>query len=487
MITEILTDLSFLEKGKPFPPDSEQERLRRYEENKLLFEDEHAQVYKTQFERIERIVGNFDKVVSYATIFNFQKLTTLKIADFVFGSSPTISVNGDEKQKLINKILMETDFFNKLYISAIDVSRYGDSVFQVAKSKNGRIRLYVTSPSLWFPVVDNGNIKEFLYHCFCRVYIIDSKKKIYGLKVQIHDPEDPSVCREQQYQLEGKPGRFRIGDKLTDDEEERIETELGVCPVFRVSNTPTSDRCFGIDDYSSIDSIVSELIVRVSQVSKVLDRFSSPAMTGPQSALTYNEELDRWELRMSDYYERNNESDPKPEMIVWDASLDANFKQIEILINQLYTISEMGSAVFGDLSHSAGNVASGTALRRLMISPLAKARRIANSYDRVIKEMLSVCAAVYGTKINPTEISIKWNDGLPNDPQEEAELMNTRTGGKATMSRFRALQLFDGMSDSDADKEIAQIDADDTAATMGSVPVNEPEVVVTDTGSAVDE
>ncbi len=478
MITEILTDLSFLEKGKPFPPDSERERLRRYEENKLLFEDEHAQVYKTQFERIERVVGNFDKVVSYATIFNFQKLTTLKIADFVFGTSPTISIDGDEKQKLINKILMETDFFNKLYISAIDVSRYGDSVFQIAKNKNGKVRLYVTSPDLWFPVVDNGNIKEFLYHCFCRTYIIDSEKKIYGLKVQIHDPEDPSVCREQQYRLEGKPGYFRIGDKLTDDEEERLEPELGVCPVFRVSNTPTSDRCFGIDDYSSIDSIVSELIVRVSQVSKVLDRFSSPAMTGPQSALTYNESLGRWELRMADYYERNNESDPKPEMIIWDASLDANFKHIEILINQLYTISEMGSAVFGDLSHSAGNVASGTALRRLMMSPLAKAKRIANSYDRIIKEMLSVCAAVYGETIEPSEISIKWNDGLPVDPLEEANLADVRTGGKATLSRRTAIKRLDSLSDKETDMELAEIENDEAAVNMGELPVNEPENVV---------
>ena len=200
-------------------------------------------------------------------------------------------------------------------------------------------------------------------------------------------------------------------------------------------------------------------------------------MTGPQSALTYNEEYGRWELRMADYYERNNESDPKPEMIVWDASLDANFKQIEILINQLYTISEMGSAVFGDLSNSAGNIASGTALRRLMMSPLAKARRVANSYDKPIKEMLSLCAAVYGENIPPEDISIKWNDGLPSDPLEEANLANIRTGGKATMSRRTAIKRLDSLSESDADAELAEIEQDEAEAGMGAVPINEPESV----------
>ncbi|MDD6488898.1 MAG: phage portal protein, partial [Clostridia bacterium] len=218
------------------------------------------------------------------------------------------------------------------------------------------------------------------------------------------------------------------------------------------------------------DSIVSELIVRVSQVSKVLDKFSSPAMTGPESALTYNDMLQRWELKMAEYYVRNNDTDPTPQFLTWDANMDANFKQIEFLVNQLYTISEMGSAVFGDLSHSAGNAASGTALRRLMMSPLAKARRIANSYDRVIKQIISACASIYGASIEPSEIGIVWNDGLPSDPTEEANVMNIRTGGKATISRWSAIRQLDGLSDSDTDAEIEMIEADETAETMGTAP-----------------
>ena len=69
MIT-ILTDLSFLERGKPWPPPSELKRLRTYSDHKKLFEDEHGEVYREQFGRIERVIGNFDRVVSYATVLN---------------------------------------------------------------------------------------------------------------------------------------------------------------------------------------------------------------------------------------------------------------------------------------------------------------------------------------------------------------------------------------------------------------------------------
>ena len=474
-MSKVLTNLSFLEKGKPFPPAAEFDRLERYKNNRLLFEDEHAEVYKEQFKRIERVIGNFNDIVSYGVVFNYQKLMSLKIADFVFGTPPDITVSDDKKQAVIEKIIFDTDFFNKLYMSVIDISRYGDSILQVSE-KNNKARLDVTSPQYWFPVVNNDNIKEFMYHVFAWKYIIDSEKKKYGLAVQIHKPDEPNVCEIHRYEYNGR----NIGNEISVTPKEQIEKTFSVCPIFTISNTPTSDSCFGIDDYASVDSIISELIIRVSQVCKVLDKFSSPSMSGPQSAMQFNQQSGQWELRMGDFFARTSSDDPEPKMITWDANMEANFKVIELLTNQLYTISEMGSAVFGDLSHSTGTVASGTALRRLMISPLAKARRISRQYDTTIKNIISLCAKIYGENIEPTEISIKWHDGLPSDPKEEAEIMNIRTGSKATLSRYTAIRRMDNLSDSDTDAEMKLIEADEINDTFGNVPVNEPESVVVD-------
>ena len=471
----MLTSLNFLQEGKAFPPKAEWKRLDRYRNNRLLFEDEHSEVYKEQFRRIERVIGNFEDVISYEVIFNFQKLMSLKIADFVCGDTPRITVS-DDRQTLIDKIVLDTDLFNKLYMSVIDLSRYGDSIMQVS-NKNGKAKIDVTSPKYWFPVVNTDNIKEFAYHTFAWRYIIDADNKQYGLAVQIHKPDEPRVCEYHRYELRGVKGEFLIGRELTASDDIEIETDFDICPVFVVSNVPTSDNPFGIDDYTSVDSIISELCVRVSQISKVLDKFSSPAMSGPSSCMEWDEASGSYRLRFGNFFPVND-GEQKPEMIVWDAGLDANFKAVEFLINQLYTISEMGSAVFGDISHSTGNVASGTALKRLMISPLAKARRIAGHYDRVLKQMLSLCASIYGMTIEPHEISIQWNDGLPSDPVEDANIINLRTGGKATMSRYTAIRRFDGLSDSDTDTELAEIESEEAAAGMGRSPVNEPESVI---------
>lgn len=475
----LLTSLRFLRQGQAFPPASERKRLERYRNNRLLFEGEHALVYREAFRRIERVIGNFEEVISYGVIFNYQKLMSLKTADFVCASPPRITVADDAKQKLIDKILQETDFYRKLYCSVLDISRYGDSVFQVSKGKDSKPELTVISPKYWFPVVDGDNIRKFAYHVFAWRYIINADRKQYGLAVQIHKPDEPGVCECHRYELRGQKGSFSVGKELTRKKEISLETEMNVCPVFVVSNVPTSDNPFGQDDYDSVDSIISELCVRVSQIEKVLDKFSNPTMAGSANLLERDEITGEYHFRYGNFVPLVD-GDAPPEMIVWNADMEANFKMIELLINQLYALSEMGSAAFGDLSHSAGNVTSGSALRRLMISPLAKARRIAMHYEKPIREMLSLCAAVDGVTIEPQEITVQWNDGLPADPMEEANILNLRTGGKATLSRYTALRRFDGMSDSDADEELAAIEQEDASIGMGNVPVNEPESVAVD-------
>lgn len=469
----MLTDLSFLERGKPFPPDCTKNRLKRYKENKELFEDKHENVYREQFRRIDRVIGNFSMVISYAVIANFQKLLSTKTADLVFGESPKISVSDDNIQAVLNQIVIDTQLWDKLYMSAIDASRYGDTVIMQTKTN-----VDVVSPTLWFPVVDQFNLRQFKYHVFCYPYLIDTERKQYGLKVQIHEPNDPGVCQEQLYMLNGHPGSFKIGKALQKAKDILIETALDSCPVYRVSNMLTSDRIFGLDDYRSVDSIISEIMVRVSQVSKVLDKFASPSMTGPASALEFDETAQEYRVKVGNFFPRNNESDPKPEYLIWDASMDANFKQIEQLTNLLYTISEMGSAIFGDLSNKTGDVPSGSALRRLMMSPLAKARRIANRYDPVIKKLLSNLAQQRGTEIKPADITITWCDGLPADPAENANIANIRTGGKPTLSQWTAIKRLDDMSDSDADAELGLIQGDETVASAGTMPPLEDNTAV---------
>lgn len=461
----MLTSLNFLNMGQPWPPDCEIDRLKQYNTNRLLFECEHVNVYAEQFKRIQRVIGNFQNVVSYHVLANYQKLITLKVADLLLGEPPKISVglDGTPEQNTIDKIMESSDLINTGYMNTIDISRYGDGLFLIYKDadlKAGKID--VTQPPMWFPVVSPDNIKKTLNHVLAWTFEADTvkgKKQKY-IKMQIH-----SKCSYEERVCEIDSSYGSIGRMVSS---QVIKTGLSDFAVIPVPNVITSDRVHGIDDYNDIDSIISEIEVRLSQIAKILDKHAEPSVTGPSICLEKDPETGEYRLKMGNFFPRDNKEDPEVKYITWDAQLDANFKILEMLINLLHTISEMGSAIFGDTSSggksAGGNAVSGTALKRLMMSPLAKVNRIRMRFDPALKKAIKLCSQLGGegiTDLTNAKISIAWKDGLPEDPKEQADIMMVRTGNKATISQYRAIQALDGLTEKDTQLELDRISDDE--------------------------
>lgn len=459
----ILTDLGFLEYGQKFPPECERERLNRYYSNKELFEGEHAEVYKEQFKRIERVVSNFGEVVSYPVILNFQKLISLKTADLLFGEQPKISA-GDEKskeQKSVELILENSDLINTGYECAIDISRYGDGLLYIYDD-NGVGKICVSNPCYWFPIVNPSNIKQVLYHVLAWTYEICKDDKEYKyLKCQIHSKGN---YEEREYVIADDD---TIGSLVSN---QIYQTNLTDFAIIHVPNVITSDKTTGYDDYTDIDSIMSELMVRIGQIAKVLDKHSSPSVQGSASAIEKDPVSGEYKLKMGNFFPIE-ENEPKTEYIVWDANMDANFKHIEKLINFLAILSEMGVAIFAFSSDNIGKIPSGVALQKLFMSALAKVNRIKMRFSPALKKAIKLCSQLGGegiTNISTSPISITFQDGLPNDPEAEARILQIRTGSKPTMSVKRALQQYDGMTSQQAAEEIVLIMEED----MQSNPTN---------------
>ena len=462
----MLTSLDFLKVGRQWPPPVEEIRLSKYEKNRLIFEGRHEEVYKESFKRISRVVGNFEQIVSYHVIVNYQKLISLKVADFLLGEPPKISCGDDNSihQIALDSIVENTDLINTCYSAAIDVSRFGDSVFNVYLDEEGKGIIDITQPSYYFKIVDPKNIKKVSHHVLAHTYkVTDTSKSIFGAKenttkylyVQIHSKgfyEDVTYRLNEHNTIEAVTENIK-----------RVNTGLKDFAIVPIHNLLTSDRIYGMDDYTDLDSIISELEVRISQIAKILDKHADPSVEGPSSALTRNPDTGEWQLKMGNYFPRDSNEDPSVSYVTWDAHLEANFKIIEKLINILSTISEMGSAIF-DNEQKTGQIASGTALRRMMISPLAKVNRVRMRFDSALKKAIKLCSQLGGEGIvdlSNEKINIFWQDGLPGDPVEEANVMAIRTGNKATLSQYSAIQRLDNLSDEDATKEIEAIKQDE--------------------------
>lgn len=395
----MLNNLDWLARGAEFPPAGEAARLQKYADNKKIFDNRHMEVYNEQWRRIEKVVGSSAEVISYPVVLNYQKKISLKTADFLFIEPPKFSEN-------VKDIVELSDINSIGYQGAIDISRYGTTVYKI-DVEDGRGRISISSPEFLFIVVDKENRKNIKHYVMAWVADMagESGKVKSHLTAYIHSK---GSYTKKVFEMKGNViGRLML-------EECDVATQLSDFAIVPVHNVLTSDSVYGADDYMDVDSIVSELEIRTAQISKILDTHANPTLSGSQNALVEDKRTGEYYFESGNFYARGSMDEPPLEYITWDANLDANFKQLKQLLNYLSTISEMGAALL-DTDMRTGNMPSGAALKRLYINVLAKVARVRNAFDGGFKKAISVASEVGHKKVGVGEIDILWQDGLPDE------------------------------------------------------------------------
>ncbi|MDP4092588.1 MAG: phage portal protein [Bacillota bacterium] len=456
----MLYDLLFLNIGMPWPPPSEADRLKKYQENKALYKGKHNDVFRDWV----RLLRD-DQKATLEIILNWHKRLSKLWADLLLSEPPNItSSTSKEDQVEVDSIIDDNNLINTLYEVVIDISRYGDGLLNIySDGKKGHVGS--SQPGIWFPVVDRDNIKNVLYHVLAWTYIEgkDSNKKTY-LKVQIH--EKGKITKKL----------FSINDNkkisLQVNADEVINTGIDDFLVIPVNNVVTSDDIYGDDDYTDLDSIIQEMEIRISQISRILDKHSDPNMYGDENALDEDPDTGKVTFKGGGKFFPVSEGGTAPGYVVWDAQLEANWKELEFLLSQLYIISETSAACFGELKQ--GLAESGAALKRLMMAPLAKTQRIRMRIDPAAKKAIRLCSKFNGNNdLSKKPINILWQDGIPKDDREEADIMAIRTGstgGARTISVHNAIKRLDNKTDEEVAAEMEKIAEDEMAASLMTTP-----------------
>ena len=466
----MLYNLNWLNPGENFPPVSERDRIKRYLENEVLFDGEHfgselrdrnkiynsegsISVYQKCANRISQVVGNFEDIISFPVLLNYQRLLSLKMADLVCGEYPVITGSNEDSNEQIKVARDASDFDARLYSTVIDMSRYGDAIwreFLDDLSDNKTFTLW--DPKEWYPIVMQDGTNRISQHVLCwRVNLAagTNQDPIWELHVQIHgcNKTEWGKYEERVYQMD--PSGSIIMQMKSSAE---VQTGFDYCAVHHLKAFSTSSTVYGYDDYMTLDSLLAEIMVRVGQISVILDKHADPNLTGPASMLSLNPETGEYYLKRGKFF-ATSPGDNEPHYLTWDGQLNAAFKQLETLINQMYILSEMGAAILGGQDGSSAAI-SGTAMRFKMVNPLAKARRISNSLTNPVRRLLSGIAD--GVQFD--EISVYWSDGLPDDPRENIENAKLATGETRMMPLKTAIREFFKRSDKEADEWIKAID-----------------------------
>jgi hypothetical protein len=381
---------------------------------------------------------------------------SIKIADLTAGEHPSITADTDESNQKLKDRRDEIDLDAKLYSTVLDLSRYGDSVWRLyadPESPNNDQRTFTLwDPREWFPIVSQDGTNTITHHVLAwkvRIPRPGIGMYDYFIHVQIHGTRknDIGYYEERVYKCGVSDGA--IGKLISST---KYQTGFNTCAVMHVRALERSDTVYGDDDYMPIDSLLAEILARLGQISIILDKHANPNITGPTSMLETDQETGEKYLRPGSFY-GVSPGEEQPKYMTWDGQLTAAFKELEILINQLYILTEMGSAMLG--AQDAGSQAiSGTAMRFKMVNPVAKARRIANSLTRQVRQLMGQL-----TDIDYKKISIFWYDGLPDDPRENIENATLATGETHLMPLKDAIMEFFARSPDEANRWIDALEA----------------------------
>lgn len=356
------------------------------------------------------------------------------------------TINVGQQQDLWDDIAKQNNFIAVLKEVCIDNSRFGDALFKVA-FVNDTVKIFSVCPDCWFPVFKNGNLNELDGH----ILLYDLVK--FGKKYKHVEKIHKGYIENEIWEVSNGFLSRRIEDisefglSEIDDFSDRWDDFV----LFPVKNTTESDSYYGESDYKSIISIVEEIMLTISQNSKIINRHANPKLTGSIENTEMNPLTGERHIPNTDFILTGKDG-VKPEYITADLQADAIKSHIDTLMQFFYILTKTPPQAYGvDLG---GNL-SGESLIKIFMAAIAKVEDIrAVSLNNAIKKTVECALAFAGVK--DVEVKIDWGEAIKLDYTELVKASNDRVLA-GTMSQLSAIKVLSKLPDDKAEQELQEI------------------------------
>lgn len=458
-----------------FPTDKERARLDNYTYYRRLFMGEHFEAFSLKIDD-ERYNKAYNKL-RYIVV-NFAGLLSKIMADMLF--SEPIKVNlPDGDQEWMDSWWRLNKMDIQLYESALSNSSLGDSLFKLRVGKinetdeNNNVIAEDITPRIFFPEIDKFNVRgnpefielKWLFNYGAKTYLRVERHEPRKITHKIYEMRDNKIMNEVEPES--------VGVVIPEREE---DTTVDNLLLFHIPNWRINDSYWGVSDYNDLTSLFYGLNNRISAIDNILDKHSDPILMVPKGVI--DEKTGKVNKKAIGVIEVESDADGKPEYIIWDASLESAFKEVEKMVDFLYLTAEISPDLLG---MGEGVSESGRALKFKLMRTLAKVARKKLYYDQAIKDMIfnvQVLAKNFGIAINgkklkgePVEAEIVWADGLPIDMHEQL-LDEIQAVDAGLTSKKDAIERLYQIDDKGAEEILKEIEDEKPEIPMPSAGVN---------------
>ncbi|BAF60373.1 hypothetical protein PTH_2192 [Pelotomaculum thermopropionicum SI] len=468
--------------GEYYPPPAHKDRIARYRENRKLFMGKHYDV----FQKVQNRLSTRNNEIIYIST-NLPAIICKKSADFLFGETPVYTAGKDDKapeQLALERIVKENNLDITNYESALGNSYRGDSFYKVRwgqewgglvdeKADPYRVIIESQNAEYVFPETAPGDSNKITaYHIAYPMLVRDKNGEGWVLNVESHYPGRIVYVKYRMNPLsitvDNEITEWRIYAELAGSRRE-VETDVPFPLVVHVPNYATDESWHGIDDLTENKSLFDEINHRLSQIATILDKHADPAIAVPAGVMAEDEDGNPvFRVGLDKVFEVMGKDDVVPQYITWDGQLQAAFQELERLVDLLLINCEIPAVALGK-GDSGTSGASGLSIKWRMNSLLAKVNRKRQYYDRGLKRVLLIAQMLEQARGGKKDYQItvpiiKFNDGLPDDEAEMANIMSIRTGGKATISQKTAIMVMDNLTEEQAEAELERIKEEEAVA-----------------------
>jgi hypothetical protein len=483
--------------GEEFPPLADRERISKYKRLKKLFQGKQFEVYE-RASALLKDTPHADQLAQLYIAVNFADILVTKPADLLVGEPPSFESgmpDKSEQQVALNSYVEENDLVKLIHENAIGNGYRGDAWLKVrygyrqdfseltkigadmpANISMEPIIEHVNAECV-FPETSRGNVKSFKAVNIATVeYVVSAKDEVPFLNVERHIPGFIIYERYRLIEFEGGVDSrwgyplqvYKIGDKVaTSRDEDVVETGVPHLLVHHIPYKSVDDDWEGIGGLEKLESKLAAINDRQVQIDYILWKHSDPTAYGPDL-----EGADGNSVRFGGVYIPVGKEDPTPGYMTWDGQLTSAFKELEVLISEVFQIAETPQWLFGTvLGDNAGGTGTShtdsAAIKARFMPILSKVKRIRTHYDKAVRDALWSCQLLdieHGDKsFEPTYPTINWRDGIPKNEKEQAEIMQIRTQ-KPTLDVQSAIKRQDEVDDEKATETIRRIAEDEKAA-----------------------
>lgn len=469
--------------GEVFPPQAHYERIQRYRVNKRLYEGHHFDVFKKNTALEGRA-----KELLYISV-NLAGTICKKSADFLFGENLKILAgkgSHTKEQEALDRFYEENHLNIQLYESALSNAYKGDAFFKVRYGQEyggelpveidePRVIIETVNPEYVYPEVmewDKNKIK--CYHIAMPFYSDNTDSWI--LKVESHYAGTILYCdyniNPLYFNSNQEIERFSI-EGIIDGSAYAVNTGVNMPLIVHIANTGSVESWEGRDDLTEHHGLLDEINNRLSQISDILDKHANPALAVPAGLLSEDEDGNAmFRVATDKVFEVMGKEDIIPQYITWSSNLNEAFTELDKLVELLLMTAEVPPIVLGKETGTSGT--GSLAIKWQMNSLLSKVNRKRQYYTKGIKQIFYIAQKLEeALGIADYEITIpnlQFQDGLPKDELEQANIMAIRTNGAKTMSQKTAIMLSNNMSEEQAEQEIKRILEEIEAESITATP-----------------